>query len=72
LWGFALDSVTFARQSFLEACEILVVVCELNDDIEGQAAVDKATIACGVFSIVQGCFRPSHDEEFAQQRYVSV
>jgi hypothetical protein len=29
-----MDFVTFARQSFLEACENLVVACELDDDIE--------------------------------------
>jgi hypothetical protein len=28
LWGFAMDSITFARQSFLEACKSLVVACE--------------------------------------------
>jgi len=49
-----------------------VVVCELDDNIERQDVIDRATIACGVFSIVQGCFCPSHDHKFAEQRYVSV
>ncbi len=32
--GFTMDFVTFAMQSLLEACESLVLVCELDDDIE--------------------------------------
>jgi hypothetical protein len=65
-----MDSVTFARQSFLEACENLVVACESNNDVETQAIVDKIIVACGVFSNVQGC--PTHDEESIEEKYVLV
>jgi hypothetical protein len=46
--------------------------CIEDDDVEAQAVVDKATVACGVFSSVQGRFRPAHDEESAEERYVLV
>jgi hypothetical protein len=36
-----MDFVTFARQSFFEACENLVVACELDDNIEPQAALTR-------------------------------
>ncbi len=42
----------FARQSFLEAGESMVLTCELNDDVEAHVAVDKGVVACGVFSSV--------------------
>jgi hypothetical protein len=33
-WGSAMDFVMFAKQTFLETCESLVVACELNNDIK--------------------------------------
>jgi hypothetical protein len=47
-----------------------VLACELDDNIETQAIVDKAIVASGVFSNVQGCFCPAHDEEFVE-KYMS-
>jgi hypothetical protein len=47
-----MDSIMFARQSFLEAGESMVLTCELNDDVEAHVAVDKGVVACGVFSSV--------------------
>jgi hypothetical protein len=47
-----MDSITFARQRFLEACENLVVACESNNNVETQAIVDKTIVACGVFNNV--------------------
>jgi len=46
--------------------------CELGDDIETHATIDKATIACGVFNNVEGRFCIAHDEEFVEKRYVFV
>jgi hypothetical protein len=48
-----MDSITFTRQSFLEAGESLVLPCESDDDVEAHAAVDKGAVACGVFSSVR-------------------
>ncbi len=67
-----MDSITFAQQSFLEACESLVVACELNDCIEAQAVINKAIVAYGVFSSVKGHICPAHDEKFAKNIYVLV
>jgi pyruvate-formate lyase-activating enzyme len=50
--GFAMDSIMFARHTFLEVGESLVVACESDDNVEAQATVDKGVIACGVFNIV--------------------
>jgi len=47
-----------------------VLACELDNDVETQAMVDKPIVACGVFSSVQGHFFPTHDEEFAK-KYMS-
>jgi hypothetical protein len=33
-WGFAMDYITFARQSYIETSESLVVVYESNENIE--------------------------------------
>jgi len=63
-----MDFITFARQSFFEACESLVVACELDNDVETQVVVYKAIVACGVFSNVLSCFRPTHDEEFVEKK----
>jgi hypothetical protein len=61
------DSITFARQSFLEACESLVLACELDNDVETHATIDKAIVACGVFNDVHGHLCPAHDEEFVEK-----
>jgi hypothetical protein len=64
-----MDSITFASQSFLEACENLVVVAyELENDVETQVVVDKTIVACGVFNNVLDCFHPTHDEEFVGKK----
>ncbi len=42
----------FARQSFLEVGESMVLPCESNNDVEAHAIVDKRVVACGVFSNV--------------------
>ncbi len=63
-----MDFVTFASQNFLEACESLVVAYELNNNVETQVMVDKATITCGLFSNVIGYFHPTHDEEFVEKK----
>ncbi len=33
-WGSTMDFVTFARQTFLEADENLVVACKSNENVE--------------------------------------
>jgi hypothetical protein len=54
--GFHYGFVTFVKESFLEACESLLVACELDNDVETQVVVDKATIACRMFN--NGLFPP--------------
>jgi hypothetical protein len=49
-----------------------VVACELDNNVEVEVMVDKATIACAVFSNVLGCFCPLHHEEFVEEIYVLV
>jgi hypothetical protein len=51
-WGSAMDSIMFAKQSFLEVGESLVLHCESNNDVEAHATIDKGVVACGVFSNV--------------------
>jgi hypothetical protein len=47
-------------------------VCELDNDVEAQAMVNKATFTCGVFNNVMGRFCFMHDEEFVEKKNVLV
>jgi hypothetical protein len=67
-----MDSVTFVRKSFLDACKGLVVVCELDDDIEVQVMVDKQQLHVVCLTVFKATFCPTHDETFVKKVYVLV